>query len=411
MMPEFLELIPPLKALEKLLADLTYRMTSETILSSDASGRVTATRITAPHPLPSFPRSTVDGFAVRAEDTHGSGESLPAYLSLIGEIPMGAPAEVTVGPGQCALIHTGGMLPKGADAVIMVEFTQCVHEGEIEVLHPLAAGDNVLEVGEDVSTGSIVILEGVKLRPAEIGGLMAIGKTSVDVAKKPRVGIISSGDEVVAPAEDIGPGKVRDVNAYTLSALIEQAGGIPVRYGIVADTLEAMYKACSQAISENDLIVVTAGSSASTRDLTADVINRLGEPGVMVHGVNVRPGKPTILGICGGKAAIGLPGNPVSALVIASLFVVPVVHCLLGYSGKPLRAAVSAKLSINLASQAGREDWVPVRILGERENYRAEPVFGKSNLIFTLTRADGLVCIPADANGLAAGAQVEVYLL
>lgn len=410
-MPEFLELIPPLKALEKLLTTLDYRMPTETILSSDASGRVTATSITAPHPLPSFPRSTVDGFAVRAEDIYGARESLPAYLSLIGEIPMGAPAEVTVGPGQCALIHTGGMLPEGADAVIMVEFTQSVHEGEIEVLHSLAAGDNVLKVGEDVSTGLIVIPEGVKLRPAEIGGLMAIGKTSVDVAKKPRVGIISSGDEVVAPAEDIKPGKVRDVNAYTLSSLIEQAGGIPVRFGIVADTLEAMYKTCSQAISENDLIVVTAGSSASTRDLTADVINRLGEPGVMVHGVNVRPGKPTILGMCGGKAAIGLPGNPVSALVIASLFVVPVIHSLLGYGGKPLRAAVPAKLSINLASQAGREDWVPVRILGERENYLAEPVFGKSNLIFTLTRADGLVCIPADANGLAAGAQVDVYLL
>lgn len=410
-MPEFLELIPPLDALEQLLTALDYRTPAEIIMSADAVGRVSAAPVIAPHPLPSFPRSTVDGYAVRAVDTHGASESLPAYLALIGEIPMGAPAEVAVGPGQCALIHTGGMLPQGANAVVMVEYTQSVREGEVEVLHALAAGDNVLKIGEDVSAGAVVIPEGVKLRPAEIGGLMAIGKTGVEVAKKPLVGIISSGDEVVAPEEDIGPGQVRDVNAYTLSALIEQAGGIPVRHGIVADSLDAMYKTCSQAINENDIIVITAGSSASTRDLTADIINRLGEPGVLVHGVNVRPGKPTILGMCSGKAAIGLPGNPVSALVIASLFVVPVIHSLLGFVSKPLRTSVSAKLSINLSSQAGREDWVPVSVLCDGQGCHAKPVFGKSNLIFTLTRADGLVCIPADANGLAAGTLVDVFLL
>jgi len=409
-MPEFLELIPPLKALEQLLVTLDYQMPAETIRSADAFGRVTAAPVIAPHPLPSFPRSTVDGYAVRAADTHGASESLPAYLSLIGEIPMGSPAEVAVGAGQCALIHTGGMLPQGANAVVMVEYTQSVREGEVEVLHALAAGDNVLKIGEDVSAGAVVIPDGAKLRPAEIGGLMAIGKTDVEVAKKPLVGIISSGDEVISPEEDIGPGQVRDVNAYTLSTLIEQAGGIPVRCGIVADRLEAMYRTCSQALNENDLIVITAGSSASTRDLTADVINSLGEPGVLVHGVNVRPGKPTILGMCNGKAAIGLPGNPVSALVIASLFVVPVIHSLLGLVSKPPRASVSAKLSINLASQAGREDWVPVRVSSDGQDRHAEPVFGKSNLIFTLTRADGLVCIPADANGLAAGALVDVFL-
>jgi molybdopterin molybdotransferase len=409
-MPEFLELLPPIKALEQLLENLDYRTAAETIMSADAVGRVTAAPVIAPHPLPSFPRSTVDGYAVRAVDTHGASESLPAYLALIGEIPMGAPAELAVGSGQCALIHTGGMLPQGANAVVMVEYTQSAREGEVEVLHALAAGDNVLKVGEDVSTGAVVIPEGVKLRPAEIGGLMAIGKTDVEVAKKPLVGIISSGDEVIAPEEDIGPGQVRDVNAYSLSALIEQAGGIPVRYGIAADSLATMYTTCLQAINENDIVVITAGSSASTRDLTADVINRLGEPGVLVHGVNVRPGKPTILGMCNGKTAIGLPGNPVSALVIASLFVVPVIHTLLGLVSKPLQAYISAALSINLSSQAGREDWVPVRVLDDKLVRYAEPVFGKSNLIFTLTRADGLVCIPADANGLAAGTLVDVFL-
>jgi molybdopterin molybdotransferase len=204
---------------------------------------------------------------------------------------------------------------------------------------------------------------------------------------------------------------VRDVNAYTLSALVEGSGGIPLRYGIQPDRAAELLAAARQALLECDVVVITAGSSASTRDLTAEVIGALGGPGVLVHGVNVRPGKPTILAVCAGKAVIGLPGNPVSALVIASLFVTPVLEALMGLRQGLPRPGVSARLALNLASQAGREDWVPVRLVETSQGYLAEPVFGKSNLIFTLARADGLIRIPADANGLPAGTQVQVVYL
>jgi molybdopterin molybdotransferase len=409
-MPEFLELLPPPDALSVLLENLPAIPTPEEVETSQALGRVTTRSQTAPHPLPTFARTTVDGYAVRAADTFGASESLPAYLNITGEVPMGAVANFSLLPAQCALIHTGGMLPAGADAVVMVEHTQNVRAGEVEILRAAAVGENVIKIGEDVTQGQEVLPAGVRLRPAEIGGLMALGITRLQVARQPRVGILSSGDEVISPEADLKPGQVRDVNAYTLSALVQDVGGIAVRYGIIPDQAAVLEAAAAKALEENEVVVITAGSSASTRDLTAQVINKLGKPGVLVHGVNVRPGKPTILAVCEGKAVIGLPGNPVSALVIASLFVAPVVEKLLGLQKSRPRPSVPAQLTINLASQAGREDWIPVQLLSSPGGYQADPIFGKSNLIFTLARADGLVRIPPDANGLAAGESIRVYL-
>lgn len=413
-MPEFLHLLPPQEALNRLLESLPPCRMAEASESCDtihALGRVTAAPVYSPHSLPSFPRSTVDGFAVHAADTYGASEGIPAYLRLAGEIPMGKPAGIHLAAGECALIHTGGMLPEGADAVVMVEYTQSVKPNEVEILRAAAVAENVINEGEDVSEGQEVIPAGKQLRPADIGGLMALGILHLPVMRRPRVGIFSSGDEVVSPKTAPGPGQVRDVNTYTLSALVEEAGGEPRHYGILPDQAETLYQAASQALGECDLLVITAGSSASTRDLTAEVINRLGKPGVLVHGVNVRPGKPTILGICDGKAVVGLPGNPVSALVIAGLFVAPLIRKLLGLPVAVPRAYIPARLTINLPSQAGREDWIPVRLIPTASGYQAEPIFGKSNLIFTLSRADGLVHIPPDANGLGAGEAVEVFLL
>jgi molybdopterin molybdotransferase len=310
----------------------------------------------------------------------------------------------------CALIHTGGMLPDRADAVVMVEYTQSARPAEVELLRAVAPGENVLKIGEDVAAGQEVIPAGMRLRPPEIGGLMALGFTRVSVARRPRVGILSSGDEVVPPDEEIGPGQVRDVNSYSLGALIEQAGGLSVRCGILPDHSEALRAAAERALEDCDVVIITAGSSASSRDLTASVIDSLGRPGVLVHGVNVRPGKPTILAVCEGKAVVGLPGNPVSALVIAGLFVVPVLQALLGIQALRPAPRLSACMTINLPSQAGREDWVAVRLHDSPQGYLAEPVFGKSNLIFTLARADGMVRIPPDATGLEAGQMVEVFL-
>jgi molybdopterin molybdotransferase len=409
-MPEFLELLPPTDALGVLLSHLSMTPQAEEVETVHALGRVTAEPVVAAHPLPSFTRSTVDGYAVRASDTFGASDSLPAYLSVTGEVPMGAAAGMALAAGQCAVIHTGGMLPDGADAVVMIEHTQTARPGEVEVLRAVAPGENLLKIGEDVTQGEEVIPVGTRLRPAEIGGLMALGVTRVSVARRPQVAILSSGDEVIPPEAEPGPGQVRDVNSYSLGALVEQGGGLPVRYGILPDRADLLREAAVRALEACQVVIITAGSSASARDLTAEVIHSLGKPGVLVHGVNVRPGKPTILAVCNGKAVIGLPGNPVSALVIAGLFVLPVLHAALGLRARRPAARVSARLKTNLPSQAGREDWVAVRLQETPEGNFADPVFGKSNLIFTLARADGLVRIPPDATGLEAGQLVDVHL-
>jgi molybdopterin molybdotransferase len=409
-MPEFLQLLPPYEALERLLTGLTLHVMMESQETASALGRVTAEEVVAPHPLPSFPRSTVDGYALRAQDTYGANEALPAYFNLVGEVPMGVAPLFELERGQCALIHTGGMLPEKADAVVMLELTQGVRQNEVEVLKAAAPGENVIKIGEDVAEGQVVIPAGRRLRPADIGGLMALGITSLQVARQPLVGILSSGDEVVPPTEQIRLGQVRDVNSYSLSALVREAGGKAKIYGILPDRADELLLSAQKALAECDLVAITAGSSASKRDLTAEVINHLGAPGVLVHGVNVHPGKPTILGVCDHKAVIGLPGNPVSALVIAGLFVTRVIEALCGLSQARIRAVVSARLTINLASQAGREDWIPVELKRTPQGFDAEPIFGKSNLIFTLARADGLVRIPPDATGLGAGEMVEVVL-
>jgi molybdopterin molybdotransferase len=426
-MPEFLTLLPPDEARALLLSHLAGPLADSAALDSFlALGRVLASDVAAPHPLPEFPRSTVDGYAVRAADTFGAGESLPAYLTLVGEVPMGAPAALTLDSAQCALIHTGGMLPAGSDAVVMLEYTQQTETSEvsedfrslrteIETLRAVAVGENVISIGEDVRAGQVVLPRGTLLREAEIGGLMALGIVSVRVARKPRVGLISSGDEVVEPNRPVvDPGQVRDINSYTLAALVTRVGGEAIRYGIIKDDFSALQAMARKALSECDAVAITAGSSASTRDMTADVIRTLGEPGVLVHGINTRPGKPTILGAAEGKAVIGLPGNPVSALVNGFLFVVPVIEKLLGALPRP-RATVMARLTVNLPSQAGREDWWPVKLIVNHQlpitNYEADPIFGKSNLIFTLAAADGLLRIPPDATGLSAGEIVEVRVM
>jgi molybdopterin molybdotransferase len=389
----------------------------EWVETCHALGRITEEEIRAPQSLPSFPRSTMDGYAVRASETFGVSESMPGYLDIAGEVPMGAIPAFALQTGQAATIHTGGMLPQNADAVIALEQTEIARPGEIEIMRAVAQGENVILVGEDVKQGQIVVPRGIRIRPAEVGGCMALGITQIRVASKPRIGIISCGDEVVPPEQVPGPGQVRDINSFSLSALVTEVGGEPVLYGIVQDRLDKMKESIGKALFECQAVVITAGSSASARDMTAEAIAAQGFPGVLVHGVNVRPGKPTILAVCESKAVIGLPGNPVSALVIASLFVVPVIRRLLGEQVERPGAACIARLTVNVPSQAGREDWIPVKLIpgpvrsDKDDDWLAEPIFAKSNLIFSLSAADGLICISPDVTGLEAGEQVQVFLL
>ncbi len=409
-MPEFFNLLSPDEALAKFLAEIKTTPQPEDIPIAEALGRVTFASIRAPVSVPAFTRSTMDGYAVRAQDTFGASASLPMYLALVGEVPMGSAPDIELAPGQAALIHTGGMMPRGADAVVQIELTQMSHEREVEILKSVGPGENVLQAGDDVQAGAEVLPAGHWLRPQDLGGLAALGLTPVKVARRPRVVLLSTGDEVVPPEQAPRIGQVRDVNSYSIAGLVAQAGGVALQGGIIPDSFAELKAAAQAAQAEADLLVISAGSSVSVRDITVDVVTELGRPGVLVHGVSIKPGKPTLLAVADGKPIIGLPGNPVSAMISAGLFLVPAIRRLLGSANPPPAAVVRARLTHNLASQAGRVDFVPVRLTWKDGQRLAEPVFGKSNQIFILVQGQGLVMVPRDANGLTAGDEVDVTL-
>lgn len=407
---ELFNVLTPADAYALLERHLPSDVRVERVATAEALGRVLAEDLHSGEDLPAFPRSTMDGFAVRAADTYGASEGLPAYLGVVGEVLMGRRPETRASVGQAVRIATGGMIPDGADAVVMVEYTQEVDPRTIEVVRPVAPGENVITVGEDVTVGASLLTRGQILRPQDLGGLLALGITEVAVAANLTVAILGSGDEVVAPERTPGPGQIRDVNSYTLAALVRRAGHQPLVLGIAPDVYQALEALTRRALALADVVVISAGSSVSTRDLTAQVIATLGSPGVLVHGVSLKPGKPTILAVAQGKPVFGLPGNPVSCMVTFDLFVAPTLDHLSGCRARPASQVLAARLGKNLASAAGREDYIQVRLEQRAGQVWAEPVFGKSNLIYTLVRSDGLVKIDLDRSGLAAGDQVEVRL-
>jgi molybdopterin molybdotransferase len=408
---ELFKVLPPADAYARLEPYLVRAERTETIPTEEALGRVLAEDLRAPSALPAFPRSTMDGFAVRAADTHGASESLPAYLRVRGEVFMGRAAEVRVAAGDAVRIATGGMIPGGADAVVIVENTQEVDAHTIEVVRPVAAGENVIQVGEDITAGEALLTRGHGLRAQDLGGLLALGLTRVRVAVPLTVGILGSGDEVVPPDQEPGPGQVRDINSYTLASLVRRAGHRPRLFGVVPDEEEALRRTARAALEGSDVVIVSAGSSVSTRDLTSRVIASLGAPGILVHGVALKPGKPTILAVAGTKPVFGLPGNPVSCIVTFDLFVAPALARLGGEAPRPAGRAVTARLTRNIPSIPGREDHVPVRLERRDGGILAHPVFGKSNLIYTLVKSEGLVTVPLDRGGLSEGDLVEVRIL
>ena len=410
-MTEFLDLIPPEKAIRLLLSNLPFVASTEILIPSiESMGRVVASDIFSPYPLPSFPRSTVDGYALLSRDSLGATDTLPAYLEIVGEVLMGESSNFELSSGQAALIHTGGMIPTNADAVIMIEDTQLVGSTELEIRKAVAAGENLLAVGEEIDADVVVIAAGTIIRSVEIGGLMALGIMEIPVRSKPRVGIISSGDEIVFPGMEPDLGQIRDVNSYLLSSLISRWGGEPVVYDVVQDNLTKLIAIAKKAHENCDIVIFTAGSSVSVRDVTSKAISSLGKPGVLVHGVNIRPGKPTILANCSGKAVIGLPGNPLSAYITANLFVAPLIKHLQGIKDTKFSPTIHATLSLNIPSQAGREDWIPVKLSTSNNDIFAIPIFAKSNFIFSLVSASGLIRINTEQTGLEAGKIVEVFM-
>jgi molybdopterin molybdotransferase len=383
------------------------RTPAETVPLAAALHRVPAQPVTAPHALPGFARSTVDGYAVRAADTYGVSDGLPGYLQVSGAVLMGTEPDVTVGPGTVASMPTGGVLPAGADAVVMIEYTAEAMPGTIEVVRPVAPGDGVVRADEDAAPGAELVPAGRPLRAQDLGMLAAAGVTEVAVHGRPRVTVLSTGDEVVPPeTAALRPGQVRDASAVALAALVADAGGEPVPGGIVPDDAAALDSALRAALGSSDLIVISAGSSVGARDETAGVVRDLGPPGIWCHGLAIRPGKPTLLAECGGVPIIGLPGNPRSALVIFRLLGIPLVRLVGGCTVPPPEPVVRARLARDLASATGRLDVVQVRV----QDGVATPLFGLSALLSVLTAADGFVVVPEEATGLDAGTEVEVTL-
>ncbi|MGB9438476.1 MAG: gephyrin-like molybdotransferase Glp [Desulfobacterales bacterium] len=388
------------------------RMAPEGVSLSAAVGRILAEDILSDIDLPDFSRSIMDGFAVRGSSTFGAGEANPAYLNVTGTVSMGNKPDLSVGPGEAVRIATGGMLPPDADSVVMIEHTEAIDDTTIEVYRSVAPGQNMVAVGEDIKKGEVILRCGGKIRPQEAGMLAALGKQTVTVYKKPLIGIISTGDEVVAVHESPGPGQIRDVNTYTLLGLIQEMGATAIPFDIVRDDYQALLAKSALALAQCDIVLVSGGSSVGPRDFTLDVINALEDSEILFHGISISPGKPTILARVRNKAFWGLPGHVVSAMVVFSRIVKPFIEHVSGRTDvhrKKMR--LTAKLIRNLASAQGRVDYTRVRLKHKEGVLWAEPILGKSGLISTMVKADGLIEIGMNLEGLDQGTQVEVILV
>jgi molybdopterin molybdotransferase len=375
--------------------------------------RVLAEDIISPVNLPEFPRSTVDGFALQAKDTYGASEKNPALLQMIGEIPMGQVSDIEVKDGETVKVATGGMVPKGADAVEMVEYTEWVDTQNLHAFKPLSPLENVIQVGEDVKAGEAVLHKGHLMRPQDIGLLAGIGKTRVRVFLRPRVAIISSGDEIVPIDTSPRPGEIRDINRFTIVSMVEEIGGIPIFLGITKDRFKELKESIELGLKEAEMVAITGGSSVGTLDLTVEVLQTFSKTEILAHGVSIRPGKPTLLADINGKPFLGLPGHPVSAVVIFNFFGKPLLKILSGISGERAfhQTKVKAKASRNIPSVPGREDYVRVKLEERDGTFWAHPIFGKSGAISHLAKANGLVKIGINEEGLEEGEEAEVILL
>jgi len=384
---------------------------TETVPLAESLGRVLAEDVFSDVDIPDFNRSTMDGYAVRAASTFGASEANPAYLNVCGQIHMGERPDFTVHPGEAARIATGGMLPDGADSVIMVEHTDRMDDTTIEAYRSVAPGQHVIEKGEDIRCSEPALGKGTRIRPQEAGLLAACGKTEMEVFRRPMVGIISTGDEVVPVDRIPADGQIRDINTHSLSGQVLDAGGVPMVFGIVKDDRDDLREKCRRALQFTDMVMISGGSSVGARDFTVEVLDELPDTGILVHGISISPGKPTILARSGGKAFWGLPGHAVSAMVIFSVVVRPFLDRLCGLRQTVRRFPVQAVLRRNLASAQGRVDYVRVRLVEENGKLLAEPILGKSGLIHTMVKADGLIAIGMNTEGLDEGTTVKVMPL
>ena len=401
------------KSLEEVMA-LTGEFSpveSEKIPISEAFSRVLSRDLVAKQDMPGFKRATMDGYAVVAQSTFGASESAPAWLDITGTILMGDIPNFTLESGQAVKISTGGMLPDGADSVVMVEHTELIDDTSVEIYKSVAPLQHVIDASEDFAKEEVVLSKGTFIRPQEEGLAAGLGFTKIEVYKTPTVGIISTGDEIIPIEAKPVPGKIRDINAYTLSGFIEEAHAEPVLYGIIKDDPDALRKAVEKALEETDMVLISGGSSVGTRDFTVDVLSALPDTDILVHGMSVSPGKPTILAKSGKKPVWGLPGQVVSAMVVLKIVVIPFLNKLRGLKAKDRVIRIPAKLTRNVSSAQGRRDFIRVLLEKKDSQLLAKPVLGKSGLIRTMIHADGLLEIGDHVEGLEKDTMVDIILL
>lgn len=395
----------------KIIKDSFGPLGSESIDITKAGTRVCAEEVTSPEDVPGFDRSTVDGYALKAADTFGASESLPAMLSYAGAVVMGHSAGNLPANDSCIYVPTGGMLPRGADAVVMIEDTELL--GDIlNCFRQAAPGENVIKRGEDIAQGISIIKKGKKLRSADVGLLASLGMARIKVAKKPLIGIVSTGDEVVPyTTENLQPAQVRDCNAPALAVLAAAKGADTIYAGVFSDDYDSLKKNMMELLQQVDFLLLSGGSSVGKRDYTAQVLTEISDnKRLLVEGIGIQPGKPTLLAKCQGKPILGLPGHPISALNIFSLFGTYIIDCLQGFDDEGLSPSVKALLTRNAPSRAGRIEYIRVKLEKAGDKYEATPVFGRSGLLRTMADSHGVIIVPAVSEGLLAGKEVEVYL-
>ncbi len=376
----------------------------ETVSLSAAMGRVLAEDIAAAEYVPDFDRSTVDGYAVRARDTFGCTDAIPAILPLQGEVLMGQGAAFALEAEQCVAVPTGGAVPEGADSVVMVEYTEDYGDGTIGVSKSVAPGQNMIFRGDDVYPGKVILTQGRVLSSQDIGALAAIGRVEVPAVKRLTVGVISTGDELVPPEVTPGPGQVRDVNSPMLEAMLGAFGVNVINYGIVIDDEGLLSEKVTKAVSECDAVLLSGGSSVGVKDAACRIIESMGT--LLLHGIAIKPGKPTILGKAGVKPLVGLPGHPVAAYFITKLFVLPLLSRLMGR--KQEAYTTTAKITESVSANHGRAQYHCCRLERREGQLYAYPIRGKSGLITTLAGADGYFCIDRDCEGLPKFAEIQV---
>lgn len=397
-------------AREKLIENFKdFKWEVEEIEILEAEGRILSEDIHSKLNVPHFRRSTVDGYAVISKDTYGASESLPMFLEVLGEVEMGKAADMKVTTDKAVYVPTGGMIPEGADAVVMVEYVEKLDDTNITISRPAVLKENIIDVGDDIKENQKTLSKGIRLRPQDIGVLSSIGVYKVKVFKMPSISIISTGDEVIDPKEELQLGKIKDINTYTLSAMAREIGLNIVERRVVKDNKELLKNTLKECIEKSDMVMLSGGSSVGTKDITKIVINEMGEPGVFVHGVAMKPGKPTILAKVYNKPLFGLPGQPASAMIAFKVFVEYFIKNIFNLDEYEDRFA-EASMTTNIHSAPGKETYQMVYLEKEDGEYKARPVYGKSGMITLMSKAKGYIKIDEDKEGIKEGEKIRVNL-